>query len=123
MRATIYKLSSPNCEKVYVGSTTRELNRRLSQHKHDSINYKTRGNKASKLIIDSGDYKIEALETVDFTDKKQLLERETFYQENLNCICYKRGLRTDFDKWAYKQYYNLMYQLNNNNNLTTPHSP
>ena len=66
----IYKVWSPNCEKVYYGSTTNSLTARMSQHKHPS-NLST-----SKHIVDAGGADIKLIETFSCLDKYELEDRE-----------------------------------------------
>ena len=91
----IYKLTSKNTNKVYYGSTTfvfclsmRLLNQRLLNHEQCYHSYKLgkRGYQSSFDIIECGDYKIELVEDVVGTDKKDLLTRERYYIENNDCV-------------------------------------
>ena len=75
----IYKLTSKNTNKVYYGSTTFVfLSMRLLNHDQCYHSYKLgkRGYQSSFDIIECGDYKIELVEDVVGTDKKDLLTRE-----------------------------------------------
>ena len=72
----IYKISSINCEKVYIGITKNDIESRLKQHvycyelfKKNNKNYIT-----SFEILKNGDFKIELLESFiprDDLDKKE----------------------------------------------------
>ena len=102
----VYKISSPSTDKVYIGSTTRSLNRRFSQHK--GIGNNTR----SKEIIALGDAVIECLEKVDADTMK---ERERYYIELMRekCVNHQTPLRTqkewckDNEKYVYEYHHNL----------------
>ena len=52
----IYKITSPNTDKVYIGATKNPLSRRFTEHKAK------RNNCSSKIIIEAGDAKIELIE-------------------------------------------------------------
>jgi predicted GIY-YIG superfamily endonuclease len=68
MLGYIYKVSSPNTDYFYIGSTTKSLKRRLWQHKK-----KARGNKlTSSKIIRCGSPVIELLEEVEVSSKEEL---------------------------------------------------
>ena len=76
----IYSLTCKNINLVYYGSTTTTLNRRFSCHKSSK-------NKCqSKILFQWGDVKINLIEEIFFDDKKELLEREKYYIDNLECI-------------------------------------
>jgi len=74
----IYKISSPHTDKVYIGSTTRDLRARFSQHKRYD------NGTTSKEIIAYGEAIIECLEEVDNDVMK---ERERFYIELMREKC------------------------------------
>lgn len=67
----IYCLISPSLFKCYIGSTSRTLEKRLSQHKCPS-NITCN----SKPIIEAGDYKMFLIEEVNYNDRKDLYRRE-----------------------------------------------
>ena len=73
---TVYKISSLNSEKVYVGSTTRTLNQRLSHHK-------SRKTCMCKELLKLGECKIEALEVLYNCTKKELILKEQHYLDLL----------------------------------------
>ena len=69
---TIYKLSTEKSDKVYIGSTTQTINRRLIQHK-------SRPCCACKELLELGECKIEALEVLYNCTKRELEIKEQFY--------------------------------------------
>lgn len=79
MPYTIYLISSPNTDKVYIGSTTQKLSHRFNNHSHVSNNTK------SKIIIDYGNATITAIDSVEDDDLEELkikeLEYITFYKD------------------------------------------
>jgi len=65
----IYKIVSPNHEKIYIGSTCLTLERRFSLHK-------SKHQCCSTEIIDAGDARIELIELFPCLDRAQLEDRE-----------------------------------------------
>lgn len=81
MKGFIYKLESPNYS--YYGSTTMDLKRRYSSHKHDAIY--TQQLSSAKLFED-GEVKMSKMATLEFDDKKTLKALERYFIENFECI-------------------------------------
>lgn len=69
----IYKLVSPNHNKVYIGSTIQNLEIRFSEHK-------SHRESSSTEIIDAGDATIILIEPFPCLDKWELEDRESVYQ-------------------------------------------
>lgn len=84
----IYKLTSPSCDKVYVGSTILPLPQRLSRHKNCYKMYLDGKFKyiTSYEIIKNGNFKIELLESYPCNTKKELTDRERHWIDTTNCI-------------------------------------
>lgn len=78
-KGKIYKIVCNDTGLTYIGSTTTELNRRLSHHKNDL-------NCSSKEIIQNNNYHIELIEDVNATCKLELLKRERYWIENIDCV-------------------------------------
>ena len=75
----IYFIKCKDTGEVYIGSTKRKLNRRMSYHKCHRNNCK------SKEIIERGNYHYDTLEVVE--DDKDILIRENYYIKTMkNCI-------------------------------------
>lgn len=88
----IYKIISPSTDKIYIGSTTQTIRRRLSGHKGDVKN----GRKCnSKLILSFNDANIELLEEMTFIDKKDLLKRERYHIELNIDKCVNKNIPTN----------------------------
>ena len=88
----IYKLHSNNLpDTCYIGSTVQTLKRRLSLHVHDAKQY----NKASRQIIDAGDYHIDELEAYPCTSNLELRKREQHWMNKLVCCNEVRAYRTE----------------------------
>jgi hypothetical protein len=120
---TIYKLMSENSNKCYIGSTTRKLKERLSQHKHNYKRYLNGGYHyvTSFDIVECGETFIIELERV-VGNKKAILARERYYIENTtNAVNKNIAGRTDSEYYTenkekireYKQEY---YKLNHEKN-------
>ena len=82
----IYKLTSSQTDKIYVGSTATPLNQRFSAHKS---NFKTSNQpcKANELMC-YDDCKIELIEEYPCDTHIQLFEREQFFMIELGSINY-----------------------------------
>ena len=70
----IYKIISPSTDKIYIGSTTKTLKQRFSNHKYDY-------GCSSEIILSLDDAVIECIEEVKFEDVKELRGRERFHIE------------------------------------------
>ena len=85
----IYKIIDNTTNKIYIGSTTATLSRRIAEHRaayKAFINGK-RSNVKSFEIIKNGDYDIVLLEECqNITNKEQLHARERYYIDNLECV-------------------------------------
>ena len=75
----IYKLVDNTNGNIYIGSTTRELNIRLNEHRRPCRN-------VSREIIKNGDYKIELIKLFKCENKYELEEEEKKHIINTNCI-------------------------------------
>jgi hypothetical protein len=79
--AKIYKITSKQTHKIYIGSTIQTLQTRLSEHKRDYKQYlrKKRGRTSSCEIIIYDDCIIELIENYPCNNKKELSMREGYY--------------------------------------------
>ena len=77
----VYKISSKNSNKVYIGSTIYDLGKRLEGHKVSYYSYdKYRmGYCASYEIIRLGDYSIDEIGRYNCRDRKELEEKESMH--------------------------------------------
>lgn len=87
----IYKISSPQTEEVYIGSTTREIRFRLSEHRNKFKMYldKRYGFTTSFNLIQHHDHVIEILATVQCADLNQLYLLEKQYIKMTPNCCNK----------------------------------
>jgi len=72
-KGKLYRIVSPNHDKVYIGSTVETLEQRFSKHKQ-------KRNCTAVQIIDAGDARIEEIEAFPCLDKYQLEDREAELQ-------------------------------------------
>ena len=86
----VYEIVCNNSGERYIGSTTRSLESRMSDHVRRSECWARdqRGAKPSAAcdIIVRGDYVATALETVVGEDTRDLIRRERYYCYNMDCI-------------------------------------
>ena len=64
MKGYIYKLTSPNTDMIYIGSTTRELKERLKCHRNDALN-PSRLKISSSIMFEYGDVSIHLIREVE----------------------------------------------------------
>ena len=84
----IYKIECNETGEVYYGSTTKTLNKRITEHKSSCKGWKLGKYNfiTSFNIIDRGNYSYSLIETVECEDRKQLEARERYYIENNECV-------------------------------------
>jgi len=82
----IYQLKNTTTNKIYIGSTTRDLKTRLREHKSLYTSGKTKKEKSYLLFNDTDNVIIELLENVNCKNKKELHNRELHYIQSLECI-------------------------------------
>lgn len=84
----IYKIESKSSSKVYVGSTTTSLEKRMSRHRTNFRRY-SRGQPApytSSFELLVGDCRIILLDEGPFRDRRELHEKEREYIESLDSV-------------------------------------
>jgi hypothetical protein len=85
----IYIITSPDTDKVYIGSTTNDLDKRLRDHVNSYTAYlkDKREYITSYELVKQNSYVITELEFVNVETEEQLKERERYYIENTpNCV-------------------------------------
>ena len=89
----IYKIVCNKTNLVYIGSTTQKyLSDRLKGHR---IAYKrNKGLTTANQILENGDYYIELIELVPCNSKDELLVRERYYFDVIECVNKMRPKRT-----------------------------
>lgn len=93
MKGVVYCITSNN--NIYIGSTNRSLNQRLSNHKCFDL-----------YDMDKFNYEIKVIEEVEYNNIKELRKREQFHIDNNECVNMKRAY--GFDE---KEYQSNYYQL------------
>jgi hypothetical protein len=88
---TIYKIQSGN--RVYFGSTTQTLKKRITNHKCDA----KKGRTACELVLED-DHTVEVIELFEYVNVEDLRKREDHYIENNECINKQRAYRTEEQK-------------------------
>lgn len=103
---TIYKITSTTTPNIYIGSTTKTLSHRLSQHKADYNRYLkgTYNYVTSFEIIKGGDYKIECIEQYECETPKELSDREGHWIKTLPNVTNKK-IQGRTHKESTKNYY------------------
>jgi len=114
----IYKITSPNTNKIYIGSTTHTIEQRLYQHQN---NYKQqlqeKTNYTSSFeIIDAKNATIELIEEV--LDNNILKSRERFHIENNKHLVVNKNIpnrtKKEYEEEEYKERRNqLNYKWRN----------
>ena len=84
----VYKLESPSTEKVYIGSTSKSLCKRLADHKYDYKRYQAgKYNYVSSFeIIKLPDAGIMLLEQFEESEEKQKRVVEQYYLDHYKGI-------------------------------------
>ncbi len=94
----IYKIECNQTGKIYVGSTTKKtLAMRLAHHKCIYKKYlECNDNQyvSSFKVLENNNYNIILLESCPCKNRDELLARERYYIESIDCINMKKPLRT-----------------------------
>ena len=97
----IYKIWSAQTERIYVGSTTQSLSKRMAAHRYDM---KINRNTSSKIILAYPDARIELIESFPCNNSDELNAREGYWIRSENCVnkCIAGNLtekgRVEYDK-------------------------
>ncbi len=107
----IYKIVCNKTGLIYIGSTYRDLDKRLKEHVDDCKRYldkKTNHLISSIYVIISNDYKIELIENFPCQNRKELEKREYYYIDNSECI---NTHRTSMNSLKYTEYQENIIKL------------
>ncbi len=114
MQGWIYKIiDNTKTVSAYYGSTDKPIEDRLKRHKHDFSRYTKNKEKykrlytTSFLILELKDYAIEIVETVTYTDPKDLARRELHHIQNNKCV--NKNRPAQFVKENKKAYFHQYY--------------
>ena len=103
----IYKLTSPNTNMVYIGSTILTLNLRLSKHVSD---WKRRDCCTSKYILEKGNVNIELLEEVQVDSIRDLTKIEQeWIDKTPNAVNKKKAYISEEDQKEKKRISSRQY--------------
>lgn len=115
-----------NGKDVYIGSTTRTLNERLNEHMYN-YNHDKRSNCSVNEILSDGRENLLCyiLETVEYTDRKDLYMRELFWIENLSNVVNKKVPIQNREQFLQKrrEYYERNKDLIQQRNKVTVNCP
>ena len=92
----IYKICNKNSDKIYIGSTVKEIEERLIQHKHcykRYLNNKYSYNTSFEIINDQTCF-VELLAEVYFDDKHELHKKEKIFIQMYSDICVNKNIPT-----------------------------
>ena len=100
MIGRIYKITSINTDKIYIGSTTKKLTARLRSHEYDYKKFKNGKYSYVKSydILEKKEYKIQLLEKIEYETKTELLKREGYYILKYRDICVNKCVAGRTDK-------------------------
>jgi len=121
----VYRISSPDTDQIYVGSTCKELKRRLLRHKLDMRRWQrgTHHYVSSYEILKYDNAEIDIVEEDEFLDKHHMLEREKYWIQKLNCVNKLIPCKTIEDCTSkQKHYYNNIekYRVRDANRVKKP---
>ena len=98
----IYKIECGETGRVYIGSTIKTLNKRLNSHKSESESRTGTGRCVTKDFINPS---ISLIEDYPCDTNTQLLMRERYYMENIECVNKHNPIKTTEErKYCYKYY-------------------
>lgn len=101
MKGSIYKLTSPNTDMIYIGSTIRTLRERFNGHKSDWV-LGNKHNESSKVMFDYGNVSIHLIRECEYDTIRDLQKQEQIEMDNYNGeICNNRRsflVRTEYQK-------------------------
>ena len=114
----VYKIVCNETNKVYYGSTTQKLSRRICNHKvkyNELLDGKKIRNMSSFEVLKNNNYKYYVIEKLDHDDKEQLKINlkltERRYIENNECVNKNCPIMNADEKEYYKQgYYYSNYE-------------
>lgn len=116
----IYKIISDNCEKVYIGITKKDIEKRLKEHVccYELFNTNKKYNFTTSFnIIKHGNYKIELIESFIPKDNQDKKEREAYYIKSHNSVNIRIENRTQKEwtaqNWDRVKEHKLKYYYNN----------
>ena len=113
----IYKITGTNnegIELIYIGSTTQKLCGRLAGHVRD---FKTGGNKSSSQVLICNDYEITLIELYPCNSKEELLMRERYYYDMVDCVNKNKPIALEGELNEYLKQYYKQYNIENKDRI------
>ena len=104
----VYKIVCRLTGLIYIGSTTKTLDQRLSKHKSDYQCYLTGTSHyiTSFEIIKNDNYYIKKIKSYNFENHNDLLKKERYWNEKYICVNKNRPIISKDEKIEYfKEYY------------------
>ena len=100
----IYKITSPNTDMIYIGSTIRTLHKRFIDHRFETNHNK--GNSSANMFI-WNDAKIQLIEHYPCNSKKELVLREQHYIDLYSdyCVNFMKAYQTEKQRKVYIKKY------------------
>jgi hypothetical protein len=102
----IYKISSPSCDEIYVGSTCLPLKLRFALHKTNAVGC------SARKILQHDDATIECIQEVEIVDKHDIFLKQTEKEcllslraQGCTCVNLRIPYRTNDDRKAYIREY------------------
>jgi len=117
----VYKIWAPGCEKVYVGSTTKTLARRLAAHKHMMTCWRNGvagvGYRFSFEILAYEEAQIELIHEDEFENVQELHEYEKQWILKLNTVNTKLPITTQEERKQTKDCYMKTYRVSHDEHI------
>lgn len=120
-RGKIYKIVDNTDMRVYIGSTTQTLTKRLITHR---VSYKAfkQGNKkryySSHEVMKNGDYTMTLIENYPCNSREELSKRERYFIENTdNVVNIRKSYSSEEETREKAKIYGINYRKENNESL------
>lgn len=118
-KGKIYKIVCNITNKIYIGSTCETLSSRLTKHRYVTKNKEQKkGCCSSYEILKNNDYEIILIENYPCNNREELLMRERYYVDNMDCvnkrqpISTKEETRNRQNEWQKQHYKNNKDKIN-----------
>ena len=113
----IYKIVCNITNKIYIGSTCETLSSRLAKHRYDAKNREVKNCCSSYEILKNNDYEIILIEKFPCDDREELLMRERYYVDNMDCVNKKPPISTKEETLARANEWQKQYYKNNKDKI------
>ena len=113
-KGKIYKIVCNKTGLCYIGSTCRTLDKRLKEHKYEYeryINKKTNSFASSIYVLFNNDYRIELVLDFPCLNKTELIQKEYYYMNTVECVNSKREKDTSAYRTEYTERINSVVKL------------